>query len=448
MDLKLKKIGTYEILLLFFFFAFFFPSFRGVVGRAGSILVNGGLIMLLGMYLVLYKGKIKFLSKPEKRVALLFFVVFGYYALAIVGSTLFLSTQVVFNDLFEVHRPLLYTLSFLLPFATIQSPHDIQKLERVLFAVCGALIVLSLVQLSGIASPLFHLYTRPANVDSLQVTGSFIAPYDMAFVMSLFLFHSISLTLFRRRFGYFFLTLLVGLIVVLTQSRSVVGAVLVGLGLMLPIAIALPTLHRLVRLKVDKSLVRLALISFLLLCLGTYLYLTYSEQLNYLIHGFKRVLAGQSLGPLEGRIAQWNFAMEQARSSWLVALFGNGPSKEIMSLVESIYTYHVFRYGFLGLGIVFVVPAIVGIVFAGKVLLNRSVSASYWPMYIGILAWLLIMPIAAIGNNLVEQIRISFLYHFLLGCLVRSYYIWSAEKSTAASSHRLTSCDSAQNGSI
>ncbi|NJO63755.1 MAG: hypothetical protein HC836_37900 [Richelia sp. RM2_1_2] len=96
---------------LIFLYAFFFPTFTQTLDTKGAILVNGGLIILLSIYFIC-KRKIFFISKIEKKIFTLISTTLFYYALAIPISIIFLSQEVIFSDLFELHKPILHFLSF------------------------------------------------------------------------------------------------------------------------------------------------------------------------------------------------------------------------------------------------------------------------------------------------------------------------------------------------
>src|SRR5690606_40364182 len=64
----------------------------------------------------------------------------------------------------------------------------------------------------------------------------------------------------------------------------------------------------------------------------------------YMVEALEKILAGREINSLNIREQQMTFTVQQAQQP-MIFLFGNGPSKDVMELVESIYTYYLFRYG-------------------------------------------------------------------------------------------------------
>jgi hypothetical protein len=404
-----------------FFYALFFPSFHSVFGTTGAILVNGGILGLAASYfLLLQRGVVRFQSGSEREAVIAVLAILLYYLAAIAFAAAFLSEQVIFRDIYEVHRPALHMLVFLLPLFLIRQLDDLRTVERWLGVAFVIIVLIGLNQYTRTFDLISELYTKPANVTSRRVSAPFGNPYDYAFVMTFFCLFFLFKLLWTRRFVYAVLCFVSIAGVLLTQSRAVFGALVVALAVIAPSVLIFEARHRLTVLRVPKRIVLFSAVVLALAGGGTYVYSEYSDHLTYLITGIERVAQGQEMRSLSVRQQQFAVTLARADENVLVALFGNGPSKGVMEYVESVYAYYLFRYGFLGLLLVFATPLLLSIVLLGRTI-NRKVP--HKALLLAVLCWFLVIPVASIGNNFTEQFRISFLYYFFLGMSVRVFFL-------------------------
>jgi hypothetical protein len=164
---------------------------------------------------------------------------------------------------------------------------------------------------------------------------------------------------------------------------------------------------------------------------GYFLALTLSliSLLPYLIDSFP-YLTGQFIIVLDGggignsanvRLSQFLFALDKAERNFIILVFGNGPAKDEMEFVESLYTYLFYRYGVLGLILNLAVLGL-SMFHCFKIVLKVGPRSKLYELYLSILLWLLTIPIMSIGNNFTDQARISFFYYMILGLVAVSYY--------------------------
>jgi len=121
------------------------------------------------------------------------------------------------------------------------------------------------------------------------------------------------------------------------------------------------------------------------------------------------------------RQEQFQTALNLAKDNPLVFLFGNGPAKSSMEYVESMYTYFFFRYGVIGFILYFLFPLCLGITLLFNILKTIGKNNKNYPFFLALLLWFLCIPICSIGNNLTEQVRVSFLYYGTLGIITKAY---------------------------
>jgi hypothetical protein len=404
-----------------FFYALFFPSFHSVLGTAGAILVNGGILALASAYVLLLKrGRVRCTVSEERAAVFGVGAIMLYYLAAILFAAAFLSEHVIVRDLYEAHRPVLYLLVFLLPFFLIRKGEDLRFAERWLVFAFFAILLIGANQFARLVDPVSELYTKTANISSGRIAAPFGNPYDYAFVMVFFFLLFVFKLLWTRRLVYVGLCAISIAGVLLPQSRAVFGAFVVAGLFIVPLVLCYEALPRLAALRFPRRLVWFTLFALGTVGAGAYVFHAYGGSLRYLVSGYERIVHGEEVRSLSIRQAQFAYALDRADESLVVGLFGNGPSKAVMEHVESIYTYHIFRYGFVGFLLVFVAPLLLALTMLFSTV-RRSVP--HKPFLLAILCWLLVMPVASIGNNFVEQFRISFLYYFLLGVAVRTYFV-------------------------
>lgn len=425
-----------------FLYAFFFPAFYNMLGTAGAILVNAGIILVVLVSALLLRQELLLRSSDARFlavVALICTVKVAHISVLVYLGVAVYGVDFQLRDYYELHRPVFYFLCVATPFLLIDHADHIRKLQVVFFFIFAGVLCFLLVAFTPGGDYLLALYTKPHNIQSGRISAPFINPYDYAFVVSLFSFWFL-LRALKGQYRYVLALMLSVILIVSTQSRSVIGGYLVGM-IAVPVLLVLYYSEELRRYLVPRSLFRLLAGLLLVFLAMLLLFQTVSEYLPYLISGFQRVFLEGETGPYATRVDQMVYAIERAET-WPVMLLGNGPAKSVMEYLESIYTYMFFRYGFLGFLFYFLVPYLFALTLFWT-LAKKHKHGESGDFYLAIFIWMVMILPASLGNNLTEQARSMFLYYFLIGFAWRAYSITMrdapAQSGTAVSGGRRAS---------
>ncbi|MGL4868008.1 MAG: hypothetical protein ACRC4S_05045, partial [Cetobacterium sp.] len=148
-----------------------------------------------------------------------------------------------------------------------------------------------------------------------------------------------------------------------------------------------------------------------------YSLIKYKEKLlfkfSYLILGIQNILKNGFMSDPSSRIRiqqvidGFNIFFES--NLWL----GKGPSKEVGLKIENFYMLYLYRYGINGILYTVLLCSIcflLGIKLLKKS--NQSLDIAYS-------IWILILPIALLPNNTIDQIRVSYFFFFLFGYFLK-----------------------------
>lgn len=434
--MKVSRSIRYEVMAIYFifFYAIAFPTFYNKLGTAGAILINGGLIILCGLYLALFSHfKVPVFSVQEKTIIGTIILSFLFYFFSISLSTL-LSKRLIFRDVYELHRPILYGLIFTSSLFFFRYKERLKHLNRLMHLSFFVSIFLGINHFFRIQDSLTVLYTERLNIITERVSTPFPNPYDYSFYMlwpfSYFLIRSLSLKSTRLKLISTFFCLISATGVLCTQSRT--GFILLGIVLIgtIPISLIIENKRNIKKIKIlvnscSIKTLQYPLIIALIICLCVAIYVVYGDGFTYLISGINGILREGDLGTGETRLNLMVFTLDQANENWFVVLLGHGPSKAIFENPESGYAYFIYRYGFLNLILFFFVPLFLLYSYLVKIIREKEVNST---TYMAILAWYLTLPIAYLSTNFTEQIRLSFLYYFLIGFVIRSYFVLPRSK--------------------
>lgn len=401
------------------------PFFYSYIGSAGVLLVNGSLIILISIFLFLKNGfRLVFECEKGRKIALNYLIPLFLYLLllpiSMVIGVLGGGINLVERDFFEFYRPVFYILVFIFSYLYFSYPHRFEFFEKILVFIFIVVVLFGLNQFFRFFDGVSELYTKYHNIKTLRVSTPFTNPYDYAFFMSFFVYYFFVKALFDR-FYYSVFFLIAVVILILPQSRSVVAGFLIGFFVFMPILLTYYGFN-FKYLKLNKKImlfyifiiavfvVLLALIPFLL------------ENFGYLTGQFVRLLESGEIGSSAGaRVDQFLFALDKALNNPLILLFGNGPAKDEMEYVESIYNYLFYRYGVSGVFIYFFI-LLLSIMYLFKILKQIGHKSKQYALFLAILLWFVTIPFLSIGNNFTEQVRTSFFYYTLLGLVAASYY--------------------------
>lgn len=399
----------------------FFPSFVSQLGSTGAIIVNVVTALFLIVSLSLSQGFR--MPNPTKAHLLVFRGIVAYGLIIATSMMVGVSLgniKLSFRDFYEFQRPLFYILSFLGGCLAARKSFGVERMSQLLFGVFLVCLALGFIQFFRIADPIMSLYTKESNIIRHRVSAPFVNPYDYAFFGSFFVFWFISNIAQKHGSFLFQLLLLLSAFVAIfaTQSRSVFVGLFVSLSIV-PLFFWLVNFRKLSLL--PKSTLRSVGLMSVIVGFVVFVFLQFTNSFPYLINSISGFLAGEGAGgSAKIRFGQWEFAMQKAGMNPMILLFGNGPAKAEMPIVESLYTYLIYRYGIVGLllyfGCFIVGPFIA--IFRG--LRRRENDIVLKNLLSAFCLWILAMPILFIGNNFTEQVRLSSFYFLILGYCIES----------------------------
>lgn len=404
---------------LSFTLAIFLPTFHIHLGSMGAALVNLSIIWVLALTFFIsrlyFRGRLVKFSLPIFSYFLIYLILI---IISMLNGYIYGGVDIIIRDLFELYRPILYFLVFIFSYSLMSSLNDFKSFDKFLSYVFLLVVLMGVNQYLRIFDYFSLLYTKSHNVTSGRVSVPFVNPYDFAFFMTfyvLFYFYKV----ISGRYIYFPFLMLSCLMIVLPQSRSVVGGFGLGVLLLLPFSFLLVE-FTLKGFRVNKVVLRFFVFSVIAL-VGILLILpVIVEKLPYLSGQFIKLLNGEGLGKSASiRLGQLLFSYDQS-INLMVVLFGNGPAKSEMEFVESIYVYFYYRYGVVGLVVFFIFPWVIGLYSSFK-LASRG-SEEFKPIFLALFSWFIMIPLLVIGNNFTEQVRLSFFYYTMLGLCVGAVF--------------------------
>ncbi len=417
MIVKSEKINNISFSFLMIY-AIFMPSFFSTFGRSGSFIINGGLIFLL--LVCVLKFDVLEGSKVFITYSLLILSFFIVIPISMFIGVVFGGIELNIRDFYEFYRPLLYFLTFLYSYRFFISKKNTQFFECLLAVVFIISTVFGVNHYLGFIDSISEKYTKTLNIDSFRVSTPFVNPYDYAFFMSFFVLYYFVKFIYSSIY-YFFLFLVSIVMMILPQSRSVAVGFLIAAFIVMPLVIAYLSFN-LKRFSISNKAF-LYYFLFVLLLLSFVFSIPYlMENFRYLTGQFVRLIEQGDIGRSAGiRVQQFVFALGKASDNALILFFGNGPAKNEMQFVESIYNFLFYRYGLVGFSLYFF-TLFLTIYFSVNLLKNTSEKNSSYPLHLAILIWLISIPFLSIGNNFTEQVRLSYFYYVIIGFVVSSYY--------------------------
>ncbi|KZN15065.1 hypothetical protein [Marinomonas sp. TW1] len=420
-----KVFNTDSFFAFLLFFSISMPSFSNSIGNAGVILVNGLILFLLFFYFFLkYNYLLKFEDSLDKRNALNYIYFISFFVFLMPLSTaigvFWGGVSVIERDFYEFYRPVFYSLIFIFSYSFFSKNYRVLLLEKYLFYLFVIIVLFGLNHFFRMFDSISELYTKPKNISTLRVSTPFVNPYDYAFVMSFFAYYFFFKLMYERLY-YIILFVVAVFMLILPQSRSVAIGFLVGFFFIVPIVLT----YLGFTLKTARLNKKLLFYYFLLF----FVFVSFLLSLPYLLEDFK-YLTGQFVRLLENgsvgnsanlRMNQFLFALGKAENNPFILFFGNGPAKNEMEYVESIYNYLFYRYGIAGVLFYFFI-LVVAIIQGFKILKKIGQNSKNYALFLGVILWFITIPFLSIGNNFTEQFRISFFYYTLLGFVASSYY--------------------------
>lgn len=423
--MKIKNLSNIFYLLIFTF-AIFFPLFQNKIGSAGILIINLPIIIFLSLFIYFNYckfGRINFIDSNHSKIAkkYLFPIVALFFLIPIsmIVGVISGGINIIERDFYELYRPLLYILIFIFSYMYFSQVERVEYLEKVLLFVFIIVVLFGLNHVFRVFDSLSELYTKQSNIRSGRVSIPFVNPYDYAFFMTFFIYYFLVKTIYDK---IYYLPLFIAAVIMflLPQSRSVAVGLMLGFIGIMPLLMARININY-KKIKINKRFAYF-IISFIAILVLFFLSTAYLiDNFGYLTGQFIRLKEDGEVGrSASTRLNQFIFAVDKAVTSPLILIFGNGPAKDEMEYVESIYTYLFYRYGLTGL-IIYFYFILISIAFIYDVV-KKTKSSKCHSLYVTLLLWFLTIPFLSIGNNFTEQVRISFFYYMVLGLTASSYY--------------------------
>jgi len=411
---KLFYVVTFLIL-----YSIVFPTFNNVFTDAsfgvGAVVVNIVPLIVCTFLFIFYS--IKYPSALYK-INMLFFLYFG---VIIAAATAFSPNQLIFRDIFELHRPVFFGFVFSLPFFV---HWDNRKIIR--FIIFPLLIVFTinifLAYLNVLPVPrelrvsVLGLYTKARNVTTLRASGFFVNPYDYGFMVLvpviMYIYYMFALKNWKLKVISFLVVCLGIGAVLISQSRT--AFVVLGFGISYSLILYVMLNH--------STRKRIRILLFVILVIAA-IFASYELIISYLETNYPYLYSGIQTILDQGLSEQSSFAARLRQMDFVLQefeqrpLLGYGPSKDVREFLEMQYILYLYRYGILGF--LFMLWVMVfSIIISIKVLIFYKKANVHIVSYLfSFHVWAMVLPIASLGNCFIEIIRISFYFYFSLGLL-------------------------------
>ena len=402
-------------------FNFFMPTFNNKLGgdtgagNLGAIVINAGMFVLLVLYFVFCNG-----LNIRNKLFYLIVLLFMAWLIVILFSIL-LSKEIVPRDIFEIHRPFLYFLTCLFGVhLSCWSKAQRVKLFKFVFFILTILSVISILQYFGYLQEFTALYSKRVNVISGRGVGTFVNPYDLSFVLILPVIFSL-IYIYTNNFISIYLVCIIICILGLLATQSKTGLIVVLFSLFLAL---LSGLILNVKRKNNISYIRV-LISFVFITILCYSIVYYLD-VDYLMRNFSYLFVGLSEFA-SGDNNSFNIRMLQvssvldSKNTVMEVIFGNGVQKGNMDIIENEYLLYYYRYGVVGVIILFI--TLLSPIASSLYVLKNNVLKSNdkdWEFIfiISCFIWCIVTLVALITNAYIDIIRTQFLYYTIVGYLV------------------------------
>lgn len=380
-----------ELILLYI--NLFFPIFSNLIGTSlGSILLI--LLILTGSVLIIIReGKI-LINRFVIGISL-------FYIFMIFLSIFFNFEVVIFEDFYELQRPLLCILAVTIGYRySFKTPKKI-FLKRIK-EIGYIFILINIYKILNPESIFFQLYQRERLARQTRISGTFISPYDYAYFLIFYFYLYLEEYFKLKKKKYLLLSVLVAFSIIFTQSRSQLITYVFSLFIYF-------------LFKISRKDTRRSIVNFFLRGVTGVMILVFiliekiKIKLSYLYYGLKNIYERGITGDPSSQIRynQILLAIEEFK------FFGNSPNKISELLFENQYILYLYRYG--ALGIIYNIVLISYLIKISYLLLKEKESDSFIVSYS---IFCFSLPIAFLANNIVDQLRINYFFYFMLGVII------------------------------
>lgn len=277
-------------------------------------------------------------------------VLYFFYATIVSVLGEILKGSLIFNDLFELARPLAFFMFYSWYRYAVVNIDDIErqtvKLIVILFLIESIYSIMEFFFLDNVLPLSYLLYKNESMIIFRdKAIGTFTQIYAYGYILLLPFCYFLISFLYQKRLRSFLKLILVTFALLLTQSKSIY----ISASFCTVLCFCTPVLYL-----NWKNILKNSCFMLILLGLISFLFLSYQEDLYnifpYALEGLERIAEGDG-GTVSTRLEQILWALYNNQ----FILIGAGIGKsEIM--LESLYGLYYYRYGFIGLAVyIFVV---------------------------------------------------------------------------------------------
>ena len=407
----------FKYLILFSFLFPTFDSFDGLFGfSAGAVFFRIILISFLLYYFFKFYFKIKvenYFHHNTVKLVFLFFLVFSF----LVSFSLMAGiNNLVLRDIFELHRPLYYSLIVI---TGMIISHDSELLKKNILSLFMFIIIVEtiLAVMHPLRIPffqnLFMFYTKTPNALGYRSTGTFGNPYDFGVVMVFLIVLASQIFLDKKKIYYLAILLFSLFAMLLSQSKTAlfifIFCFLYGVSLSV-------ILNR--NVKIFLQLVISACV-LILTAIFFYedIYLLWVDNFIYMDRAFDIERVIRKSFQTGNRLYDLLWVLERYQNANLLNwFFGLGIGKGIYDDIEFGYAIYLYRYGIVGLFMYISILISVYIISLKSLIISRTLKLNHYKnLFYSFHIWSFGLIIGTLANNFIDQPRITFLYFSLFG---------------------------------
>tara|TARA_B100001250_G_scaffold413454_1_gene447671 strand:+ start:1889 stop:3196 length:1308 start_codon:yes stop_codon:yes gene_type:complete len=411
-------------------FCFFFPtfdSFDGLFGfSAGAVLFRIILILILLFFFFKFSSKISIINEFHYSTIKIISILFLTFSFLVSFSLIAGLNNLVMRDVFELHRPLYYSL-------IVMSSMIISKNEHLLYRnfLFPFIIIIIVEAFLAIIHPLkipvfqnlFLFYTKTPNALGYRATGTFGNPYDFGVVMVFLSILSFQIYLGKKKVYFLALFLICLFSMLLSQSKT---ALFIFISCFLYGSTISLIINRNLKI-ISKFFLGIIVTIFVGIFFYEDIYKLWIESFIYMDKAFDFERVIRKSFQTGNRLYDLFWVLERYESANLLNwLFGLGIGKGIYDDIEFGYAIYLYRYGIIGLFMYISILLGTYMISLKSLMVSKTLKLdNYKKLFYAFHIWSFGIIIGTLANNFIDQPRITFLYFSLvglsLGFLISSY---------------------------
>lgn len=412
-----QSVKIQSVFLFLLAINFLFPTFNSILSRTGTVgvlIINSFVLFSIIILLVyFFKRYLHRLSVPE----VVFLSVCCLYFINILITGI-LNYKVQLSDLFELFRPVFYLALFMLGYNMIRlgllNVNKAISLFSFFILLTAIFSLINIIFFEQFGRLVMSFYVKDTLLPSRRFTGTFQNPYDFAFIGVLPLAYYLFRFLSKGSFKYI---IAVGVILTTALFGQSKAGFITMLIVLTQVLLFYPLCAHPNKTLSNKSvLIRFLSLPFIFIMVAIYVYIEFGDKFSYLING---IIALSSGGDRSSniRLEQIFLAYDMLSSDIVNLIFGFGSYKHSGLMFESLYPLYFFRYGMFAIlffAFWIILPLILVTFFKSKALSNPS-RLILFTFFFAVLP-------SGMGNNIIDQNRIPFIYFFLIGSVYCAYF--------------------------